>query len=91
MRARHGSAVRESWLRIPCGMESRMSISSTLPSVQPVHGEWAQRITAAWQKTVEGVIETGTLLVQAKRWMSPNEFTDMIEHSYRSRGTPHSA
>ena len=65
-----------------------MSISSTLPSVQPVHGEWAQRITAAWQKTVEGVIETGTLLVQAKRWMSPNEFTDMIEHSYRSRGTP---
>ena len=55
-----------------------MSISSTLPSVQPVHGEWAQRITAAWQKTVEGVIETGTLLVQAKRWMSPNEFTDMI-------------
>jgi hypothetical protein len=53
-----------------------MSISSTLPSVQPVHGEWAQRITAAWQKTVEGVIETGTLLVQAKRWMSPNEFTD---------------
>ena len=24
-----------------------MSISSTLPSVQPVHGEWAQRINAA--------------------------------------------
>jgi hypothetical protein len=43
------------------------------------NGGWPQRIAAAWQKTVQAIIETGMLLVEAKKALPPGEFLHMIE------------
>jgi N6-adenosine-specific RNA methylase IME4 len=40
---------------------------------------WADRIAAAWQKSVEGVIEVGRLLTEAKAALDHGAFTEMIE------------
>ena len=40
--------------------------------------EWAKRITTAWQKSVESIIETGRLLIEAKAELPHGEFENMI-------------
>jgi N6-adenosine-specific RNA methylase IME4 len=40
---------------------------------------WAVRITAAWRKSVEGVIEAGRLLSQAKAALPHGAFSEMIQ------------
>lgn len=41
-------------------------------------GDYAERITACWQKAVASIIETGTLLIQAKAELAHGQFEDMI-------------
>jgi hypothetical protein len=41
--------------------------------------QWAARITAAWRKTREMIIETGQLLIEAKAALPHGEFLFMIE------------
>jgi N6-adenosine-specific RNA methylase IME4 len=41
--------------------------------------EWADRITAAWRTSVEGVIEVGRLLAEARKALDHGEFTAMID------------
>jgi hypothetical protein len=41
--------------------------------------EYAMRIRHAWQKTVEGIIEAGVCLVEAKKTLDHGEFEKMIE------------
>jgi hypothetical protein len=40
---------------------------------------WAARIVAAWRKSVEGVIDAGRLLIEAKAALERGAFIDMIE------------
>lgn len=46
---------------------------------QEVAAQWVARITAAWNKTFEGVIEAGQLLVEAKGALPHGAFTAMVE------------
>jgi hypothetical protein len=41
--------------------------------------EWAARIGAAWRRTLESVIDTGRLLVEAKAPLPHGEFLAMVE------------
>jgi len=47
--------------------------------------QWAARISAAWQKSVDSIIETGRLLLAAKAdpKMQHGEWGTMVERSYR--------
>lgn len=52
----------------------------TLRSIQsnaPI--SWPQRISAAWQKSVEGILETGRLLIEAKAALPHGSFLKMVE------------
>jgi len=40
---------------------------------------WSSRICAAWQKSVEGIIEVGRLLIEAKAELAHGSFERMIE------------
>lgn len=40
---------------------------------------WAKRINGAWQKTTEGILETGALLIDAKADLPHGEFTNMVQ------------
>lgn len=40
---------------------------------------WASRIRAAWQKSVDGIIEVGRLLIEAKEALPHGEFIAMVE------------
>lgn len=40
---------------------------------------FAARISAAWRRSIEAVIETGKLLIEAKGKLGHGEFTKMIE------------
>lgn len=39
---------------------------------------WAQRIRASWQKSVEGILETGRLLIEAKAALPHGSFLKMV-------------
>src|SRR5262249_14994985 len=39
---------------------------------------WVGRIAASWQKCVEGVVETGKLLTEAKANLEPGQFESMV-------------
>lgn len=41
---------------------------------------WIERITAAWRSSLEGVLETGRLLIEAKAALAHGEFLPMIEN-----------
>jgi hypothetical protein len=41
---------------------------------------WVGRITAAWQKTLDGIFETGGLLIEAKVKLPHGKFTAMVDH-----------
>jgi hypothetical protein len=41
--------------------------------------EWAKRIGAAWQKSLDGIFEAGRLLIDAKADLTHGGFTPMIE------------
>jgi hypothetical protein len=53
-------------------------------SARPASGrgwqEHASLITAAWNKTLEGILETGSRLIEAKKNLDHGEFEMMIEH-----------
>jgi hypothetical protein len=40
---------------------------------------WAERITVAWQSSVEGILEAGRLLIEAKASLPHGEFAEMVE------------
>jgi hypothetical protein len=40
---------------------------------------WGEQIKSAWQKSVEGIIECGRLLIQAKGALPHGRFQDMVE------------
>ena len=42
-------------------------------------GIWLERISATWRKSVEAIVETGRLLVEAKAAVSHGEWGDLIE------------
>ena len=44
-----------------------------------VRGQWAEKISARWHKTQQGVIEVGRLLIEAKAQLGHGSFTAMIE------------
>jgi N6-adenosine-specific RNA methylase IME4 len=44
-----------------------------------VRKRWAERIAAAWRKSIEAVLEAGQLLIEAKDALPHGEFLDMIE------------
>jgi hypothetical protein len=48
-----------------------------LPAVPSVD-DWAERITAEWRRTVEGILEVGQLLIDAKDALPHGEFQSMI-------------
>lgn len=53
----------------------------TLTEVEPATtSEWPDKISSAWQKSVEGIIETGQLLIEAKINLPHGEFTKMIKN-----------
>lgn len=42
--------------------------------------EWARRITASWRKSVEAILETGRLIVEAKEALAHGVFGAMIDN-----------
>jgi N6-adenosine-specific RNA methylase IME4 len=48
-------------------------------AVSPLTAEWADRITAAWRSSVESIIETGRLLIEAKDDLPHGAWLDMVE------------
>lgn len=46
---------------------------------KPPVANWAERITAAWNKSREGVLEVGRLLTEAKAALPHGQFTKMVE------------
>jgi len=46
-----------------------------------LHGEWSSRINSAWRKTIEGVFETGRLIVAAEAAMPPEQFQYLVKNS----------
>jgi hypothetical protein len=58
----------------------RMSKSNILQIAKPRSAaEWVKRISAAWQKSVASIIETGDLLIKAKDDLDHGEFDAMVE------------
>jgi hypothetical protein len=55
--------------------------------------QWAARISAAWQKSVDGVIDTGHLLLAAKAdpTMQYGEWGTMARAIYPSTDTLHTS
>jgi len=56
-------------------------VSARVDSVVPLDSsalEFGSKITAAWQKSVEGILEAGKLLIQAKAVL-PGEFERMVK------------
>ena len=47
--------------------------------VRPARPAWADAITESWQKSVEGILETGQLLIDAKADLPHGSFVAMIE------------
>jgi hypothetical protein len=41
---------------------------------------WANRIAAAWQSSIDGILETGRLLMEAKKLIPHGDFERMIEN-----------
>ena len=41
--------------------------------------QWVERITGAWQRSFEAIIETGQLLIEAKDQLDHGEWLAMIE------------
>jgi hypothetical protein len=39
---------------------------------------WVQEITATWRKSLESILDTGRLLIEAKEKLDPGEFLEMI-------------
>ena len=49
-------------------------------AVETARAEWAERITMAWRKSVEAVLDAGRLLKEAKTALPHGAFTAMIEN-----------
>ena len=49
------------------------------PAYDPKETELGGRISAAWQKTVSGVIETGQLLIEAKAALPHGQFQHLVK------------
>lgn len=49
-------------------------------SADTARRDWGDRIAAAWRKTVEGFLEAGRLIAEAKAALPHGEFLAMIEH-----------
>src|SRR5215470_5679942 len=43
--------------------------------------QYAQKITAAWQRSINAIFETGRLLIEAKAKLKHGEFRKMIDHA----------
>lgn len=56
-----------------------MALELTIPITTPSPGDWAERITRAWQQTREGVIFVGQLLIDAKAELEYGEWQAMID------------
>jgi hypothetical protein len=57
-------------------------MSAVVDSVMPLEADalhFGERISAAWQKSVEGILEAGALLVQAKTQLPHGAFQKMIQ------------
>jgi hypothetical protein len=50
-----------------------------MPASSP-RARWAERIRAASRKTVESIIRTGSLLIEAKAKLKHGEFVAMVQH-----------
>jgi hypothetical protein len=51
---------------------------------------WQRKISAAWQKSVEAIIETGLLLIDARHTLEHGQFIKMVESELPfKRGTAH--
>jgi N6-adenosine-specific RNA methylase IME4 len=70
--SRHANQNQASGSAPPFEAAAEIDISATV-------GVWADRIIAAWRKSVEGVIEIGRLLKEAKDALGHGPFTEMIE------------
>src|SRR5260370_37375543 len=53
---------------------------STLAKTVPNSSSWAAKIRAAWQSSINGIIECGQLLIAAKAELGHGEFEVMIEN-----------
>ena len=47
--------------------------------ILPKVGTWAERISAAWQSTIVGILDTGAYLIAAKAELAHGEFVSMLE------------
>lgn len=52
---------------------------ATGAAIEPTRAQWAERITLRWQQSVEGIIDVGRLLIQAKDELPHGEFGKMIK------------
>jgi Protein of unknown function (DUF3102) len=59
-------------------------------SITAERTQWAARISAAWQKSVDSIIETGRLLIEAKAALDHGQWGPMVESDLPfSRQTAH--
>jgi hypothetical protein len=54
-------------------------LSEELVGNRSIEREWGQKIVAAWQQSVTGILECGRLLIQAKAALTHGRFEAMIE------------
>jgi hypothetical protein len=57
-------------------IEAPMTMTTSITAERT---QWADRISAAWQKSVDSIIETGRLLIAAKAGMQHGEWGIMVE------------
>lgn len=48
-------------------------------AIAPTGKAWAERINAAWQSSVDGILETGRLIIAAKDALEHGAFTEMVK------------
>jgi hypothetical protein len=57
----------------------RSSLPVEMTGDRSAEYEWADQIKSAWQKSVEGIIECGRLLIEAKAALLHGKFEAMVE------------
>jgi hypothetical protein len=62
-------------------MMPRASALTVISSKGTDWKQWADRINTAWQKSVEGIIDAGRLLIEAKEDLSHGSFESMVQLS----------
>jgi N6-adenosine-specific RNA methylase IME4 len=65
--------------RFPSGEAPARAERETHALPSKAVAEWAGRIVAAWRKSVDGILEAGRLLAEAKAVLPHGAFVDMVE------------